>query len=165
MSFQQAGFLETTQATARWALKYHKDAVEGVLKLRDEDDTGELVDLPILAEWRSAKALLSRLRTGAAAVLGGRTPDLGRAWVEVLPPFAGTPWRLETGEYADAHVRTRTCLIPCPQAVSYAGGAQAVLSPGFVFAHDPRLLASEVNFGEHARVHLVVDVRRPDPEG
>lgn len=164
MSFQQVGFLETTQMTARWALKYHKDAVDGVLKLRDEDDTGEIVDLPLLAEWRSAKALLSRVRAGAAPLLGGSATSLGRSWLEVLPPLSGTPWRAEAGEYAEAYIRARICLVPCPQAVSYAGGAQAVLSPGFVMAHDPRLLASEVNYGEHARVHLVVDVRRPDPE-
>lgn len=165
MSFQQVGFLETTQATARWALKYYKDANDGVLVLRDFDDAGDVVDLHVLGEWRSAKALLARLRNGAAAAFEGRATSLGRAWVEVLPPLSGTPWGADAGDYADAHIRTRTCLVPCPGAVSYAGGAQASLPVGVVTAYDPRLLTAEANFGEHARVHLVVDVRRPDADG
>jgi hypothetical protein len=164
MAFQQIGFLETAQATARWAIKYHQQAVDGVLRLRWEDDDGEVADLPILQEWRSAKGLLSRIRNGAAQVFQGAPASLGRAWIEVLPPLSGTPWGCDGGDYADAHLRTRVCLIPSPGAVSLAGGASAALPVGWLHAYDPRLLASEVNFGEHARVHLVVDVRRPDPQ-
>lgn len=164
MSFKQIGFLETTQATARWALKYHQQAEAGVLALRAAGDDAEIHDLPILAEWRSMKGLLSRIRTGAAPLFGGATPRLGRAWIEVVPPYAGTPWSLEAGDYADVHVRTRTCLIPAPGAVSFCGAQSAQLGVGWVHAHDPRLLASEANLGDHARVHLVVDVERPASE-
>ena len=164
MSFQQIGFVETAQATARWAIKYHQQAVDGALWLRREGDDGEIADHPILQEWRSAKALLTRIRNAAAPFFANQAPRLGRAWVEVLGPLAGTAWTCEAGEYADSHLRTRICLIPSPGAVSLAGGASAALQVGWAHVYDPRLLASEVNFGEHARVHLVVDVRRPDPE-
>lgn len=163
MSFQQVGFLDTSLFTATY-LTRHRDKVEnGILKLRDfKDDTDEVVDLPIVKDWKNARAILSRLRAGAAPFFGGQTPALGRAWLEILPPLAGTPWTAEAGDYADGYVRTRCCLVPSPGALSYCGQASASLLVGIVTAYDPRLLASEVNFGEHARVHLVVDIKRPD---
>lgn len=165
MSFQQIGFLDTSLFTATY-LTRHRDKVEnGVLRLRDfADDKDEIVDLPIVKDWKNAKHLLSRFRHAAAAHFQGVAPDLGRVWLEVLPPLSGVSWGAEVGDYAESHIRTRTCLIPCPSAVSYAGGAQAFLPVGSVTAHDPRLLASEANFGEHARVHLIVDVKRPDAD-
>jgi hypothetical protein len=165
MSFQQIGFLDTSLFTATY-LTRHRDKVEaGVLRLRDfADDKDEIVDLPLVKDWKNAKSILSRLRNGAAPFFQGQTPGLGRAWLEVLPPLSGTPWSADGGDYGDAHIRARVCLVPSPGAVSYAGGAQAALQVGAVVAYDPRLLSSEVNFGEHARVHLVVDVRRPDAD-
>jgi hypothetical protein len=161
VSLQQIGFIETAQMTARWVLKYHEQARDGVLKLRDLDGEGEAVDLPILKEWRSAKALLSRLRASAAPFFQGVAPDIGKAWIEVVPPLSGTPWTNETGDYADQHVRTRTCLVPSPNALSYSGVASAVLLVGIVTTVDHRLMCSEVNHGEYARTHLIVDVKIP----
>lgn len=157
------GFLDTSTFTAMFVLKHREKASDGVLKLRDfKDDEVDPSDLPILKEWKSARALLTRVRSSAAPFLGGKTPTLGRAWIDIVPPLAGTGWASETGEYADQHVRTRTCLIPCPGAMSYSGVQSANLLVGMVNLVDHRSLCSEVNFGEHARVHLVVDVRVPD---
>lgn len=161
VSLQQIGFLATEQMTARWVLKYRDQAVDGVLKLRDLNDDGEAEDLPILKEWRSAKALLSRLRAGAAPHFDGVTPEIGKVWLEIVPPLSGTPWVCEEGDYAEQHVRTRTCLIPSPNALSYSGVASAVLLVGIVTAINHRLMCSEVNHGEHARTHLIVDVKIP----
>lgn len=162
MSFQQVGFIETSLFTASYLNRHRDKVANGVLKLRDfVEDSDEIVDLPIVKDWKNAKSILARLRNGAAAFFADQTPGLGKAWLEVLPPLSGTPWAAESGDYAEVHVRTRTCLIPSPGAVSFAGGVSAALGVGWIHAHDPRLLASEVNFGEHARVHLVVDVRRP----
>lgn len=163
MSFQQLGFLDTSLFTATY-LTRHRDKVEnGILKLRDfAEDSEEVVDLPIVKDWKNAKSILARLRNGAAPFFAGAAPGLGRAWLEVLPPLSGMPWAAETGDYAENHVRTRTCLVPSPGAVSLAGGASVTLLVGAVTRYDMRLLASEVNFGEHARVHLIVDVKRPD---
>lgn len=161
MSLQQIGFLETSQMTARWVLKYREQAVDGILKLRDLNDEGEAEDLPILKEWRSAKALLARLRASAAPFFNGVTPELGKAWLEIVPPLSGTPWTSEAGDYVEAHVRTRTCLVPSPNALSYSGISSAVLLVGIVTQVDHRLMCSEVNHGEHARTHLIVDVKVP----
>lgn len=169
MTIQQIGFLDTSNLTAMFVVKHRDRAVDGILALRDiKVDEVDASDLPILKEWKSARALLSRLRAGAAPFLGNVTPTLGRAWIEVLPPQSGTPWTIEDGDYADAHIRTRTCLIPSPGSVSHSGLTSASLLVGTVNVIDHRQLCCEVNHGEHARVHLIVDVKVPhgeaDPE-
>jgi hypothetical protein len=162
---QPLGFIDTSTFTAMYVVK-HKDKLDGgILRLRDvKEDDVDATDLAILKEWKSARALLSRLRNAAAPFFDGVTPDLGRAWIEVLPPMSGTPWDIEAGDYAAAHHRTRTCLIPSPGAVTYCGLASAVLPVGMVHLVDHQLLCSDVNHGEHARVHLVVDVKIPVDE-
>jgi hypothetical protein len=162
MSIQPLGFLDTRQLTALYVLKHEKAAENGVLRLRDfKDDETDPTDLPILREWKSARAVLARVRSAAAPFFEGRPPTLGRAWIETVPPMAGTPWAAEQDDYAEAHHRTRTCLIPCPGAMSYSGQASANLLVGIVNLIDHRQLCSEVNMGEHSRVHLIVDVKAP----
>lgn len=162
MSIQPLGFVDTSTFTAMFVVKHRDRAENGILQLRDfKDDEGEPSDLAILREWKSARALLSRLRAAAAPFFDGRTPELGRAWIEVLPPGSGAPWHADAGDYPSQVVRTRTCLIPCPGAVSYSGLASAVLAVGMVNLVDHQLMCSEVNHGEHARTHLVVDFYAP----
>ena len=162
MSIQPLGYLDTSVFTAMYVMKHAKLVDNGILRLRDfKDDEPEATDLPILREWKSARALLARIRASAAPFFDGQVPSLGRAWVEVLPPLSGTPWSMESDDYADAHRRTRTCLIPNPGAISYSGGAGANLLVGMVNLVDHRALCSEINSGEHPRVHLIVDVKVP----
>ena len=157
------GFLETSQFTALFIVKYRERMAEGVLPLRsikegDEDAT----DCTILKEWKGARALLTRFRAAASTFLAGRSAEIGRAWVETLPPGAHTPWTADESDYGRSHYRARICLVPSPGGWSYSGGAAALLAVGAVNVFDPVLLASEVNFGDHARTHLVIDVRRPE---
>lgn len=162
MTIQPLGFLDTSVFTAMYVMKHAKLTDNGILKLRDfKDDETETSDLPILREWKSARAVLARIRASAAPFFEGQTPILGRAWIEVLPPESGTPWAIEVDDYADAHRRTRTCLIPNPGAISYSGGAAANLLVGMVNLIDHRALCSEINGGEHPRVHLIVDIKVP----
>lgn len=162
MTIQTLGFLDTSSFMAAYIAKYRKSVEDGVLVLRDVDGDGEAQSKAILKEWNSGRALLARLRSEAAKHFKGVTPELGKVWIEVLPPKSGTPWTVEEGDYALAHVRTRTCLIPSPGAISYCGASNAGLLVGVVNLVDHRQLCSEVNLGEHTRVHLIVDVRVPD---
>ena len=167
MTIRPLGFLDTSTFTAMYVMKHREKVDNGILRLRDfKDGEAGPSDLPILREWKSARALLSRIRNAAAPLLEGRVPDLGRAWVEIVPPLSGTPWNAESDDYADAHHRTRTCLIGGPGAMSYCGQAAANLLPGIVNFVDLRALSSETNTGEYPRVHLVVDVKIPvdDPD-
>lgn len=162
MSIQPIGFLDTSMFTARYLMKYRDKAVNGILDLRAvQGDDIDPTDCPILKEWNSARALLSRLRAAAAPFFEGVAPTLGRAWIEALPPLAGTPWEACSGDYAEQHVRTRTCLVPAPGALSHSGQVSAGLNVGLVNLINHRDLCSEVNHGEHARIHLIVDVKVP----
>lgn len=163
MSIQSIGFLDVSNVVATFVAKYKKSLVDGVLMMRDLDENGDAVNLGILKEWNSGRAILSKLRAGAAPFFQGQAPTLGRAWIEHLPPGTGTPWLAEDGEYAEAHARTRTCLVPSPGAFSHSGASSAVLNVGIVNLVDHRQLCAEVNHSpEFARTCLVVDVRRPD---
>lgn len=167
MSIQPLGFLDTSVFSAWFTLKMKDKVQDGILQLRElRDDQLEPTDCAILKDWKSARALLSRIRTSAAPYFKGRAPLLGKAWVEVLPPGAGTPWLADNSDYAEQHLRTRTCLIPAPGAVSHCGQAAAGLNVGLINLFDHKLLCSETNHGEHPRVHLIVDVKIPvdDPD-
>lgn len=164
MSITPIGFIDVSIFTSMLLLKHKDRASEGILRLRDLGDEGDAVDLPILKEWKSARAVLSKIRSGAAPHFGGKTPELGRAWIEILPPLSGTPWTAEDGEYADQHIRTRTCLVPAPLAVSYSGVSSATLAVGMVNRIEHRALCSEANFSENARIHLIADIRVPDAD-
>lgn len=160
MSIQPIGFLDTSMFTARYLITYAKQAKDGILDLRIADDDGDIVNAPVLKEWNSGRALLSRIRSRAAPFFGNRTPQLGLAWIESLDPLSGTPWRAEPE--SEGLARLRTCLVPSPGAISHSGQQSALLSVGLVNLIDHRALCCEVNHGENARVHLVVDVRIPD---
>lgn len=159
---QPLGFVDTSTFTAMYVLKHRERVVNGVLMLRDvKEGDADPSDLPILKEWKSARGLLTRLKTQAAAFFNGVTPDLGRAWIEVVPGGFGTPWSSDAGDYAEGHVRTRTCLIPSAAAISFSGGQSAALAVGVVNRVDHQALCSEVNHGDTARVHLIVDFKIP----
>ncbi len=155
-------FLDTSAVMARYVLKYRDQANNGILNLRELDDEGEAQDLPILREWRSAKALLSRFKGTATEMLKGQPVILGKAWIETLPGNHGTPWTIEEDEYAQAHIRTRTCLIPVPQTYTMSGEEKVSIGVGMVNVVEHRILHCEVNFSAYPRTHLIVDVRRPE---
>lgn len=154
-------FLDTRQLTALFILKHHERMQDGILRLRALDDEGEAIDLPILKEWKAARTILNRFRAGTAAFFDGETTDLGKAWIESLPPVTGTPWQIEDDDYAQSIIRTRTCLIGVPGGYSMSGDAKLLMSTGCVNVIEHRDLCSEINPSQYSRVHLIVDVKRP----
>lgn len=155
-------FLDTRQLTALFVVKYHERMNDGVLQLRDLGDDGEAKDLPIVKEWKAARAILNRFRSSSAAFFNGQATELGKAWIESLPPMCGTPWSVEDDDYAQSVFRTRTALISVPNGYSYCGDERVLMGPGVVNAIEHRMLCSEVNPSQFSRVHLIVDVKRPD---
>ncbi len=156
-------FIDASTFTAHFIVKYRAQMVDGVLPLRGVGaEEVEVEDLPVLKEWKSARALLLKIRNGAAAAFGDQVPELGRVWVETVPPESGTPWTCEAGDYADEHLRLRIALIPGIDCYSHSGDARAILGVGVVNLVEHRKLCCEVNLGQTARTHLVVDVRKPD---
>lgn len=119
------------------------------------------IDYPILKDWKSAKAMLTRIRNAVAPLNGGAPAELGKAMVVSLKPGGHVDWHVDEGEYAEAHDRLHVCLVPSPGAWLYAGGEGAVLPVGQLTWVNNRVLHSAVNMGQNARVHLIVDVRKP----
>lgn len=158
-------FLDVSVFTAFFTIKFKERMQDGLLYLRDIGDDGETQDLPILREWKSARALLLRYKAAASPLLNGAKAELGKVWIESLPGNCGTPWRLEEDDYAQAHIRTRTALIAAPDAFTFSGPDKVLLGPGVVNLVEHRVLHSDVNPSHHARVHLIVDVKRPEPDG
>jgi hypothetical protein len=157
-------FLDAHLFTAHYVAKFRKTHQrEGVLHLRDLGEDGvDVEDMSVLKEWNSARTLLSKIRHGAAPFFKGLVPEIGRAWIESLPPETCSPWAREEGDYADAHLRLRMCLIPGTDSLSCSGLAREMLHVNILNQIDHKRLCCEMNLGQTARVHLVVDVRVPD---
>ncbi len=125
----------------------------------------EQVDYPILKEWKSARNLLSRIKNAAAPFLKGQPAVLGKVMIVQLKPHGVVDWHVDEGEYAAAHYRTHLCLIPSPGAFVYSGPEMANLPVGQLTFFENRVLHCATNFGDFARTHLIVDVRRPEDDG
>lgn len=151
------GFLDTWACSSTVFAKY-KDRFNGdglsLLPLRGSEHA-----LPLLAEFRSAKALLSRVRTSAAPFFG-RTPDMGEAHIVRLEPGAFVPWSSDEARGPHAHL----CLVPAPGAWIYCGGDSAVLPVGQLTLVDHRKLWSAANFGDYPTVHLVAELYVADDQ-
>lgn len=157
-------FLQTADFAARFQLVFKKRLDNGLLYLRDIPEDGETVhDLPILEEWKTAQALLKRFRAAASGFLNGEPARLGKVWIEQLPGHSATPWQMEEDEYAQGHIRTRTCIVPAPDAYTLSGLERLLLSTGVVNVVEHRVLHSEINLSSYPRVHLIIDVQRPEP--
>ena len=157
-------FVDASRFTAHFIVKYAAQQQNGILALRDVADDVDVADLPILKEWKSARTLLLKIRNQAAPFLSGKVPELGKVWIETLPPESATPWTHEIGDYADEHHRLRICLIPGVDCYSFCGEARVILNVGIVNLIDHKKMCSEANMGQFARTHLIVDIRKPDED-
>lgn len=145
-------------------VKYRERMQDGILYLRDLGEDGEAVDKPILKEWKSARALLQRFKAASSPLLDGTPAELGKVWIETLPGCYGTPWTLFEDDYAQAHIRTRICLVAAPDAYSCSGLDRILLSPGIVNIVEHRVLHSEINLSVYPRTHLIIDFKRPETD-
>lgn len=186
-NFLALGFVDTSVCTANLVLKFRdrfgqdarREKAPGsphhdtdAILLRGPKDPSpanwfgdiEHVDYPILKEWKSAANLLSRIRNAAAPFLKGQQAVLGKAMVVRLKPKGFVDWHVDEGEYAAVHDRLHICLIPSPGAWLYSGGEMACPPVGQITWINNRVLHSATNLGDVARVHLIVDVRKPETE-
>lgn len=120
------------------------------------------INYPIMTEWKTSKSLLTRVAAAAATFNKGETPDLGKAMIVKLEPGGVVDWHIDEGAYAEAHLRLHLCLVPSPGAYLYSGGEQCTPPVGQLTFVNNRVLHGAVNFGPVSRVHLIVDVRKPD---
>lgn len=157
------GFVDTAFFTAALIGKYRDKLAGGLLPLRARDGEGEAADLPILKDWKSGKALLTRLRSQLAMFNQGKPVRLGEAALEQLDTGASTEWCEDEDEYSLAVFRLRISLVPSAGDWLYCNGAQISPAVGHIINYDHTKLHSAVNFGPCRRIHLIVDVMRPEP--
>lgn len=166
MSIRPVGFLDLSNMTSTFVRTYRERLKDDsnypgaqTLLLRSATSDGS-----ILKDWKTARAVLMRLKNEAAPFLGGKPAVLGKAMVVSLKPSSWTDWEFSDDEYSLAHIRLHICMVPSPLAFVYSGGAGLNLPVGQVFAVDQQALHSEINLGPCARVHIVVDIRKPEED-
>jgi hypothetical protein len=126
----------------------------------DDDAPCEDTALLGLKEWLPLKRLLARAGTALTTPAG--PPEFGRIFLESLLPKGHVDWHSAGDPYSHAHHRFHCALVTNPAAMLYAGLQSAHLAAGQVALVDQSMLTSAVNFGVRPRIHLVVDVRRPE---
>lgn len=152
MNIVPVAFLDTWAFSATLFAKY-KDRFVGdhhsasLIPLRSAEGP-----LPILAEWKTAKSLLSRARVALAPFFGGETPELGEAALVRLAPGGHIEWGSEPAGHS-----FQLPIIPSPGAWVYSGGEGQVLPVGQLTFVNRRVLYSAINLGDHPVIHLVFD--------
>jgi hypothetical protein len=187
MNFRALAFLDTSYVTAALVTKYRdtwgqntaRQSFEGsphhdtqsILLRGPQNPTVEnwfedipQVDYPILKDWKSARAILARIKDAVQPLFPGRNIILGKAMIVRLKVGGHVDWHVDEGEYAEKHDRAHLCLLPSPGAFLYSGTEMAQPPVGSLTWINNRILHSAVNMGPVARVHLIADIRKPDQD-
>lgn len=123
---------------------------------------GDFVVSREASRWTEFKTTLGRLKRAGEAILGGEL-EFGRIYLEMLDAGGVVPWRRETDPCSERFVHVVLPLRSNPMAVTYSGIESATLAPGWLTIVNVRVPYGAVNFGDHARIHLVLDVRGKQP--
>jgi hypothetical protein len=108
-------------------------------------------------KWPEMKNLLGRLKRIGDVQLG--EIELGHVYLEMLDADTVTQWRRpEASPWVCAHLPVRTN----PAAFLYAGREMTHLLPGQLTVVDRGVWSSAVNWGEYARIHLVIEFRKKE---
>lgn len=119
-----------------------------------------LASLGDLRKWEKARATLGRI-SRALTGADGKAPLLVRAVLDVLAPKAEPTWSV--GEDDDTIVRFILPVVTNPLCNVYVGAEVQHLPVGQLTAIAHQLPCSAVNFGDHPRVHVVVDIEASPP--
>lgn len=120
-------------------------------------------DEAILEDWPAAVRVLGQIEESHRR-RAGMAPVFGKIMVVALKPGGVVDWHTDQGPYAEAHDRFHICVIPSGGAIMHSGCMSAALPVGQLTWFNNRIPHSAVNFGTVARVHLIVDIRKPPPE-
>lgn len=104
-----------------------------------------------LAKVPSFKVLLQR----AERLIRPTGYEIALAVVEQLDGKTHLPWRISDGPL-EVHVG----IVTNPGNLLYSGGHQWMVLPGQVVAIDTNVMHSSVNFGDRARLHLVLQLEK-----
>lgn len=117
-------------------------------------------DQHLLEKWPSARRVLDVIAAGHVARTGSPAV-LGKAMVVKLRVGGTIDWHVDEGAYAEVHDRFHLALTPAPGARLLSGGDSVTLTPGTLVWLNNRALHSAINMGPTERIHLIVDIRKP----
>jgi hypothetical protein len=154
VNFQAISFVDGSRATAGYVSRFRARLDGRRIHLRADGK-----NLPILAEWVTAKTLLTKVANAASVLLGGKPADIVTASIWTLEPGGIEDWGFDPGE----HVRAYLPLLPSPGAMLYIGteGANPPVGQLTVINRHPPF--SAVNLGPVAATWLVADAKLPEP--
>jgi hypothetical protein len=118
-------------------------------------------DTQVFNDWQSAQQVMAAIAKSHIQ-RSGVEPLFGKAMIVSLKAGGWVDWHTDQGPYAQAHDRFHVCLVPSAGALTFCGGMALNLPVGQLTFLNNRVLHSAVNFGNNPRIHLIVDVRKPE---
>lgn len=155
MTFRAIAFLDTMALSV---LLYRERS------LFDKDGEGSLRNLEVwsrlkLKEWKVAKSVVARALDAIGG--GGPRPDLAGVSMQKLLPQGFVPW---SRNVAWASLRFHLPIVTNPACQMFSGPYTAHLPVGQLTFVATDILHSEINLGDTPRWHLVIDVKKPEPD-
>lgn len=118
-------------------------------------------DMPVLDGWPTARQVIEAI-SESHSKRAGAAPIFGKIMVVGLKVGGIVDWHVDEGPYAECHDRFHLPLIYSPGARIYSGADGAILPPGQLTWINNRIPHSAVNMGPVERVHMIVDIRKPE---
>jgi hypothetical protein len=120
-------------------------------------------ELPDLEKWETMKRLLKRAQTAIMAEPVAQqvlTGDMGRAMISRLDPGSTIFWHDDNGAYHDSHARFHVPLVTNPLCLMYSGPEVLHMEVGSLWYFNNRARHSAANWGQHMRLHLILEMRK-----
>jgi hypothetical protein len=158
MNFAALTFVDTAQCTASFVTKFKSQVV------RAEGDFGKIplwadgAALPILDEWKSARTVLSMIRSATAPLLDGKPAALNSADIYLLNPRQRIDWREGESDGLWAWLP----LLPSPSVMLFSGIEAHNPPVGQLTAVNRTQPFAAINIGIVKAVWLVIDARKPE---
>lgn len=163
------GFVDTFALTGSLRSRlglFPKEGPARVVTVRGPRRGSELEDEDFVNHretiWPDLNNLIVRARHAAEARIGPL--DLGLVSLEMLDPGGIIPWQNDAPSlpYAERWTRTHLALRTNPLTRFYCGPETMHMEIGFINSINMLAPTSAANFGEHPRIHLIVDFRRKE---
>lgn len=125
-------------------------------KLETWIDDVDHFDSAELTGWKIATNLLTKIRRQIG------NAEMGKAMVVLLKPGGVIDWHRDEGPYYEKHWRFHLPIVTNPLCLMYSGSSAAHMPVGQLTGFDNIDWHSAANHGQHDRIHLIVDIRKPE---
>lgn len=116
-----------------------------------------------LREWNAAKSAVFKALGSLLQVNRGERPALAGVSIEKLMPHSACPWTTDP-EFAQTSLRFHLPIVTNPKCQVMAGTFTGHLPVGQLTFVASDVLHCAVNHGDTPRYHLIIDVKKPEPE-